>query len=281
MGSFNFENGQLRKNTVPQPAMPAAGSVENIADGRPYPNGPVGVRSPIYSNHLLRQLPVSVLRKLRPHMGTVAFTGGEYIYRPDEDIDWIYFPETTAVSDLQILEDGRTIEVSLTGREGMVGIQSFLGRARSPGWIQVCVPGTAVRIRSEVLRKEIGQFDWIVSLFHEAVQSYIVQLSQKVACNAHHSVEERFAAWLLMLQDRCGTDRLKLTQEHIARVLGVYRPSVTCIAQEMRKRGLIEYVRGTIMILDRESLDARSCGCFPKLAARPTELKLIGGNRFA
>jgi len=83
-----------------------------------------------------------------------------------------------------------------------------------------------------------------------------------VACNAHHSVEERFSTWLLMLQDRCPVHRLKLTQEHIARVLGVYRPSVTCIAQEMRERRLIDYVRGNIVIADREGLKKRSCSCY-------------------
>ena len=218
---------------------------------------------PANTNRILKQLPVTLLKKLQPQTRKITFTGGEYICRPDEEIDWIYFPETIALSELQILEDGRTIEVSLTGREGAVGLPALYWRGRSVNWVQVCTPGSAIKIKRDVLRNESRGVDWVNGLFHRSINSYIAQISQKVACNAHHTVEERFSTWLLMLQDRCSVHRLKLTQEHVARVLGVYRPSVTCIAQEMRQRGLIDYVRGNIVILDRLGLIERSCACYP------------------
>jgi CRP-like cAMP-binding protein len=217
-------------------------------------------------NRLIKQLPIALLKKVQPFSRKAVFSGGEYIYRPDVEIDWIYFPETTAISELQILEDGRTIEVSMTGREGSVGLPTMYWPSRSANWVQVCVPGTAIKIKRDALRRESRGAEWVNSLFFGSINSYIAQIAQKVACNAHHTVEERFSTWLLMLQDRCSAHRLKLTQEHIARVLGVCRPSVTCIAQDMREDGLIDYVRGNIIIVDRVGLRERSCSCYSELS---------------
>jgi len=234
----------------------------------------------ISANSLLRQVPVPFLKNLQPHTRKATFSGGEFIYRPDEEIEWVYFPETTAISELQILEDGRTIEVSITGSESAVGLPALYSPGRSANWVQVCTPGTAMKIKRDVLSKEIRGADWVNSLFFASISSYIAQISQKVACNAHHTVEERFSTWLLMLQDRCSAHRLKLTQEHIARVLGVYRPSVTCIAQKMRDDGLIDYVRGNIVVLDRKRLMERSCGCYSDLTPLVLE-KPSAGLRWA
>jgi len=217
------------------------------------------------ANKILRQLPAALLKRLTPHMKRTTFTGGEFIHRPDEDIEWVCFPETAVVSELQILEDGRTIEVAVTGCEGAVGLLSIFCPDRSTNWAQVSAPGTAVKVKRKALEKESRASEWTNSIFFSSIQDHIQQLSQKVACNAHHSVEERFSTWLLMVEERSGTSRLKLTQEHIARVLGVYRPSVTCIAQRMREAGLIDYVRGYIVIQDREGLKKRSCGCYREL----------------
>lgn len=228
-------------------------------------------------NDLIRKLPGSVIRKLEPHMKKVSFSSGEYLYRPEEDVEFLYFPETAVISELQILEDGRTIEVSITGHEGAIGLLSLYSGGRSANWVQVCAPGSALKIARDVLKRETHDLDWVNLLFHEHIQSYIRQISQKVACNAHHSVEERFCAWLLMLQDRGSRGRLKLTQEHIARVLGVYRPSVTCIAQQLRDLGVIDYVRGSIIILDREKLRQRSCACYDELALVSQTARLLNG----
>ena len=217
---------------------------------------------PLLSNFLLRSLPFSSVRRLQPHMKKVMLTAGEFICRPDEPVEWIYFPETTALSELQILEDGRTIEVSIAGFESAVGLATLFWPGRGANWVQASVPGTVVKVKRDEMQSIVTETERLSGIFHQSIQAYIKQLSQKVACNAHHSVEERFSVWLLMLQDRCNTNRLKLTQEQIARVLGVYRPSVTCIAQSLRDAGLIDYVRGNIIILDREALRERGCGCY-------------------
>lgn len=216
-------------------------------------------------NFLLRQAPATLLRRLRPHLKKVVFAGGEYVNRPDEKIDSIYFPETMAFSELHILEDGRTIEVSLTGRESAVGVIALYWPASASNWVQASVPGTALKVNRDILAREVRLTEKGGGVFHRAIQAYVAQLAQKVACNAHHSVEQRFASWLLMLRDRCPAHRLKLTQEHIARVLGVYRPSVTCIAQSMRDQGLIDYVRSNIVILDPDGLTKIGCNCCSEL----------------
>src|SRR5438034_11065622 len=274
MGSLNIGREQLRNGIVPtRSSLRSVSSVETIADR----NGGLTQGFISQVNCLLKRLPTSLIKKLQPHMRKAAFSDGEFLYRPDEEIEWIYFPETTAISELQILEDGRTIEISLTGREGAIGLPAIYWPSRAANWVQTCAPGVAIRINREMLRKETRNLDWVNSLFHENIQLYIRQISQKVACNAHHSVEERFSTWLLMLQDRCPAGRLKLTQEHIARVLGVYRPSVTCIAQELRELGLIDYIRGNIVILDREELKKRSCGCYSDLGVTGAGYQVIGG----
>jgi len=266
MRSFNIEQGHRENGMNSRPLM----NGENSSHNRGEQNGlrADAVQPATFSaNRILKQLPIALLKKLQPQTRKVSFSGGEYIYRPDEEMEWIYFLETTAISELKILEDGRTIEVSITGRESAVGLPAVFWPGRSANWIQVCTPGTAIKVKRDVLKKETRGADWVNGLFHGAINAYIEQVSQKVACNAHHTVEERFSAWLLMLHDRCSAHRLKLTQEHIARVLGVYRPSVTCIAQEMRGGGLIDYVRGNIVILDRDGLMDRSCACYTDLSA--------------
>jgi CRP-like cAMP-binding protein len=213
-------------------------------------------------NLLLKQLPNTFFRRLVPHMKKVVLTVGEYMVRPDETVEWIYFPETAAISELQILEDGRTIEVALIGPESAVGIAHIGGPSQSLNWVQTSVSGTALKVRADALRAELLSAPFMQTVFHQALQNYIKQMSQKVACNAHHSVQERFSTWLLMLQDRCTAQKLRLTQEQIARVLGVYRPSVTCIAQNLRDTGLIDYVRGSIIIRDRTELRKLACSCY-------------------
>jgi CRP-like cAMP-binding protein len=275
MGSLRIEQGKLhdsfktRLRVAAQPLQPST-FVENTTLR--------GIeKAPLTTfNDLIKKLPGGVLRKLEPHIKKVLFASGEYLYRPDEMIDYLYFPETAVISELQILEDGRTIEVSITGHEGAIGLSSIYYPGRAINWVQVCGGGSALKISREALKRETRNLDWVNLIFHEYIQTYIRQISQKVACNAHHSVEERFCSWLLMLEDRSPRERLKLTQEHIARVLGVYRPSVTCIAQELRDLKLIDYVRGNIVILDREKLKKHSCSCYAELNTFTPNLRVIG-----
>ena len=213
-------------------------------------------------NDILRVLPENVFADLLSQMDLVYFASGEYLYQPEDAIDYFYFPETAIISDFQILHDGKTMEVAMTGREGMVGISSVFTPHSSLNWIQTSIPGNVWRIDSKTFRQKFNTSDSLQKLTFDYLNSYIAQISQKVICNSHHSVEERLCCWLLMISDRCGLNSLPLTQEQIAGFLGVHRPSVTLITQSLRDNGIINYLRGKISIIDKAKLEFTACDCY-------------------
>jgi CRP-like cAMP-binding protein len=182
-------------------------------------------------------------------------------FQQDDQIQCIYFPETAVISEFQILEDGRTIEVGSIGNEGGVGIASAFGSCAAPNCTQVCVAGTALVIGREILEREVMSDPRLQAAFHGYINGQIKQLSQRVVCNTFHSVEQRFCSWLLTLNRRSRRDRFRLTHEHVARVLGVHRPSVTCIAQALRDKKLIDYGRARLSISNKSGLERLACRC--------------------
>jgi CRP-like cAMP-binding protein len=219
-----------------------------------------------FVNGILTGLPRSVFDKISPHLRPVDMRRDEYLYQPEDRIEYIYFPETAVFSEYQMLDDGRTIEIALMGRESVIGLTSAFSQCGAVNWTQVCIEGTVLKIESEFVRRVVGVESAVKALLNNQINSYIRHISHKVICNTHHSVEERLCTWLLMLGDRCGME-LKLTQEQIARVLGVYRPSVTCIARSLRTRGLIDYVRGKLIIQNRAKLINAACSCYGEFSA--------------
>lgn len=219
------------------------------------------------SNRLLSSFPAASLSRLRPHLKEVMLQKEHYLFQQDERVDSVYFPETGVVSEYQILEDGRTIEVSIIGRDSAVGIPSAFGARRAINCSQVCIGGKALKIQSDTLERELDHCEEARRALQEMIVRQMKRLSQKVICNTFHSVEQRFCTWLLLLNDLSGMNALRITHEHAARVLGVHRPSVTCIAQGLRERGLLEYSRARIMIRDRPSVEKNACVCYFESAA--------------
>jgi CRP-like cAMP-binding protein len=213
-------------------------------------------------NEILKDLPSSVYKDIAPFIEEVYLQTGEYLYQPEDVINYLYFPETAIVSDFQILEDGKTLEVAMIGREGVAGVSSLFNSNSSPNWLQVSIPGKAVRIDAKSFRYESNKYPILQKALFSYVNQYIAQISQKVICNSHHSVEERLCCWLLMISDRCGRNNLPLTQEQIAGFLGVHRPSITLITQSLREKGIIDYLRGKIFILDKVKLEFTACDCY-------------------
>jgi CRP-like cAMP-binding protein len=199
--------------------------------------------------------------RIRQFIKRVSLTKDQYLYQQDDRLDSIFFPETAVISEFQILEDGRTIEVGLIGNEGAIGVASAFNSCRAASCVQVCVPGNALVIGRDVFGRSSYSDPRMQTILHNYLNAQIKQLSQKVVCNTFHSVEQRFCTWLLTLQRRSGRDRFKLTHEHVARVLGVHRPSVTCIAQSLRDKKLIDYGRARIVISDRAGLQQLACRC--------------------
>ncbi|MCC6327547.1 MAG: Crp/Fnr family transcriptional regulator [Acidobacteria bacterium] len=207
-------------------------------------------------------LPPVLLNKIRPLLKYVQLAKDEFLFQQDDKAEFVFFPETAVVSEFQMLADGRTIEVAVTGSESAVGIAAVWSTLPAINSAQVCVGGTAYKIEVEMLERELTYSRPLQRWLHDQLNGYIKQISQKVICNTHHAVEERFCTWLLMLHDRSLKSKFSLTQEYIAGVLGVYRPSVTCMAKALREKNVIDYVRGQIFISDKQKLRKMCCACY-------------------
>ena len=222
-------------------------------------------------NQLFAALPAEIFEDLAPHLESVSLAGSDYIYQPGDHVDHLYFPETAVVSEFQILEDGRTVEIAMTGNEGVLGILPLFNAGIAVNWTQVSVSGTAAKINSRIFEQKIARHPELQKFLFEYITDYVRQISQRSVCNSYHVIEQRFCSWLLMIQDRKQSNKIPLTQEQIARSLGVHRPSLTHIAQNLRARKIIDYVRGKIYILNRKELENSACACFSEIC-RHTEI---------
>ena len=217
-------------------------------------------------NAVLNALPVQTRKELWPHLRRIHVEREQFIFQQDDDLEFLYFPETAVLSELHMLDDGRMVEVAISGRKGCVGLASLYEPSRISNCVQATQAGSLLRIESCLLRRECRNDPRLPRLLHSSLAEYIRQISLRAVCNMYHSVEERLCTWLLLIRDLGGQSRLKLTHEQIARALGVYRPSVTSIALEIRKRKLIDYSRGGISITDRAGLEAAACDCYHEIS---------------
>ncbi len=187
---------------------------------------------------------------------------GHVLYDPDARITHVYFPLAGLVSLVLTGADGTTVEAGVIGNEGALGIALFLGAEHSPTKAFFQTPGECYRIGAAAFQDEVERRGALAVLLRRYTHAMFVQAAQSVMCNRLHSVEERLARWLLMTHDRVGSDVLQLTQEFIAQMLGVRRPSVTVVAGTLQGAGLIRYARGRITVLDRGGLEEASCECY-------------------
>lgn len=213
-------------------------------------------------NHLLASLPEEEYQRLLPQLEPVAFELGKVVYQNAQLLEYLYFPTTSMVSLLYTMSDGMTAEVGLTGNEGVVGIALFLGGETAPNQAVVQIGGAAFRLRAKTVHEEFklgGAFQQVLLRYTQAL---ITQISQTAICNRLHPVEQRFCRWLLLSHDRIKSDKLEMTQELIATMLGGRRESVTVAAGRLQDAGLIGYARGHITILDRKGLEKTVCECY-------------------
>jgi CRP-like cAMP-binding protein len=217
----------------------------------------------LLANRLLSGLPDEEFAALLPHLEPVSLLPGEELYKLDEEIRFVYFPETAVVSHLHFLSDGGMTEAALVGREGMAGLSAVLNSPPPSYVTQVALAGSAMRVRAAIFRHLFA----LGGSLRQTVLAYagarIAQLSQRVVCNVNHRLDERLCTWLLMVHDRAGEDQLALTHEQIARHLGARRAGVTEVACALRQKNIIENARGQIRIVDRPFLELSSCECYP------------------
>lgn len=186
----------------------------------------------------------------------------DVLYEADGTIPHVFFPLNGVMSLVISMKDERAVEVATIGNEGMVGTPIFLGADKSPTKAFAQVPGEVLRMRAGFFKEEMENGGRLYGLVRRYTQAMINQISQSVACNHLHNVEERMSRWLLITHDRVGADEFSLTHEFLAQMLGLRRPSVSVVAGILQKAGLITYHRGRITILNRKGLEAAACECY-------------------
>ena len=217
---------------------------------------------PPWQNRLLAALPTAELRRIEPELELVQLPLGRSVYEPSEPVYNVIFPTTGIVSLRYLLADGASTEFSLTGNEGVVGIAAFMGGNSSPSRAVVLSAGHAYRLNKRVLMREIERGGDLQGLLLRYTQALISQISQNAVCNRHHTLEQRLCRWLLLSLDRQSTNKLEMTQELIANMLGVRREGVTEAVGRLQGAGLIQTQRGRITLLDRPGLERRVCECY-------------------
>jgi len=213
-------------------------------------------------NRILAALLASEYQRLLPRLEHVTLKRGEIVYRADQNIEAVYFPEEAVVAMVDTTDDRRTVEVGVIGREGIVGINIFLGGIATPDKAIVQLPGGAMRMKSKDLRREIRFGSPLQRLLLEYTRTFLAVISQSVACSQHHSIHQRVARWLLAMSDYADSGEFLMVHESIAAMLGVRRVSVTEAAQKLQAAALISYRRGHIRVLDKAGLVKQSCECY-------------------
>jgi CRP-like cAMP-binding protein len=213
-------------------------------------------------NRLLAALSSEEYERILPGLENVSFSLGEVIYEFSERLEYAYFPATSIVSMVYIMEDGAAAEMGIVGNEGLVGVALFLGGETRPNRAIVQHPGGAIKMKFKTLQEEFKRAGTFQLLLLRYTQALITQLSQKAVCNRLHSVEQRLACWVLLTLDRVGSDELEVTQEFVSNLLGVRREGVTLTAGWFREKGLISWRRRHMTVLDRAGLEAVACECY-------------------
>ncbi|MGZ5153749.1 MAG: Crp/Fnr family transcriptional regulator, partial [Burkholderiales bacterium] len=213
-------------------------------------------------NDILRALLNSEYKHLSPKLEQVNLNRGEIIYQADQRIDHVYFPETAVVAMIDTVEDGSTVEVGIIGHEGMVGINIFLGCLVTPDKAIVQISGSAMRMKTNDLRKELRFGSPLQRLLLRYTQALLAVISQSVACSQHHTVAQRLARWLLTMHDHAESNEFEMSHKSIAAMLGARREGVSEAAAKLQAAKLITYSRGHIRILNEAGLKKKSCECY-------------------
>jgi CRP-like cAMP-binding protein len=213
-------------------------------------------------NRLLAMLEPATQDRLFPDLELVDFPLGKVLYEPDLKMGFVYFPVDSIVSLLYVMENGASAEISVVGKEGVVGISLFMGGESTPSRAIVQSAGQAYKLSSSLLMKEFNRHGDLLTLLLKYTQSLITQMAQTAVCNRHHTVDQQLCRWLLLSLDRLSGNHLVMTQELISNMLGVRREGVTEAAGKLQKLGVITYSRGKIEVIDRARLETLSCECY-------------------
>jgi CRP-like cAMP-binding protein len=211
-------------------------------------------------NQLLSSLPERAPWLLQ--LEAVDLPLGKVLYESGNKLTHVYFPTTSIVSLLYVMENGASAEIAVVGNEGIVGVSLFMGGESTPSRAVVQSGGEGLRLKANILMQEFNRAGPVLHLLLRYTQALITQMSQTAVCNRHHSLDQQLCRWLLLSLDRLQSNQLVMTQELIANMLGVRREGVTEAAGRLHKAGIINYQRGHITVLDRPELERRTCECY-------------------
>ena len=213
-------------------------------------------------NRLLLALPSRNLKRLMPELEHVRCQHGQVLMDADSALDHVFFPDSGVVSVVAVYADGSIIEMATIGREGCTGMQAVFGDKKSSVRLLVQISGSAAKMSRAAFTRTMESMPSFRSLIHAHAQAFLEQVLVSVACNGAHSLKQRLARWLLMMRDRSDDDALPITQDLLAEMLGVQRPTITNAARELERAGLIARGRRQVTILNRPGLTKASCECY-------------------
>ena len=213
-------------------------------------------------NYLLASFPKADLQRIAPYLHLVPMLQGESLYESGRKLNYIYFPTTSIVSLLCVLENGASVEVAVVGNDGLIGISLFMGGETTSSRAAVQSAGFGYRLKAQLLKHEVKRAGPILDHLLRYTQALITQMAQTAVCNRHHTIEQQVCRSMLLRLDLLQSNSLIMTHESIGHVLGVRRESITETASNLQRAGIISYTRGHITILNRNELEATACECY-------------------
>ncbi|MGA9814315.1 MAG: Crp/Fnr family transcriptional regulator [Terriglobales bacterium] len=214
------------------------------------------------SNAILLSISDIEYSLFRPHLEYVELPGHLVLHEAGGTLEFAYFPNRGLISLVVAMEDGKTAEAGVVGKEGFTGIPAVVGLSRSPLQAVVQISGDGLRVEVEALRKTLESAPHVRLLLSRFAVVLGMQVAQTAACNRLHDIEQRLARWLLMAQDRVDSEVLAITHDFLATMLGTNRSSVSLAAATLRRKNLIRYTPGAVTIVNRKKLEALACECY-------------------
>jgi CRP-like cAMP-binding protein len=239
-------------------------SIRRVSNSSPLPIIR-GMNGQPMHNEMLQGLPRNECNAIFPNLEYVQMQTHDVLHEAGQPITHGYFVNGGLASVLNVLADGKSVEVGLAGKEGFIGLPLVVGLSTSPTRVVMQVAGSAFRIRASDFAQALRHCPQLERTLNRFTHLMTMQATYVAACNRVHEVEERLARWLLMSQDRLGGDCVPLTQEFLAHMLGTRRASVTVAAGILQKAGLIKYTRGQVNVVNRSELEDAACECYQSM----------------
>ena len=226
------------------------------------------------NNIILLSISDSDYSALRPHLEYVSLPNHLVLHEAGGKLEFAYFPNRGLISLVVVMEDGKTAEAGIVGREGFTGTLAAVGLTRSPFRAVVQITGDGLRAKVGALQNTLESAPHLQFILSRYAAIRGMQVAQTAACNRLHDIGQRLARWLLMTQDRVDSGSLPITHDFLATMLGTDRPTVTLTAGVLQRKKLIEYTRGAVKIVNRKKLEDSACECYRVIQQYDCELGL-------